>query len=93
MPMIREKAVRNESLDRNAGRNVKRSADVSGSGRRFCFFEFEYLGFETKKSTTAKNAQKRTTPTPPLPFPPISITIELTRKRSFPYAQKSRSWL
>lgn len=29
----------------------------------------------------------------PLPFPPISITIELTRKRSFPYAQKSCSWL
>ena len=29
----------------------------------------------------------------PLPFPPISITIELTRKRSFPYAQKSRSRL
>ena len=42
---------------------------------------------------TAKSVQKRTAPTPPLPFSPISITIELTRKRSFPYAQKSRSWL
>ena len=39
---IREKALRNESLDRNDGRNVQRSAYVSGSGRRFCLFEFNY---------------------------------------------------
>ena len=40
--MIREKAVRNESLDRNAGRNVKRSADVSGNARHFCDGELNF---------------------------------------------------
>ena len=33
-----EKAVRNESLDRNAGRNVKRSADVFGKWTSFLLF-------------------------------------------------------
>ena len=51
---IREKAIRNESLDRNTEKNVKRSADVSGSGRRFCLFEFNYAGCE-------KSVQKRIT--------------------------------
>ena len=46
---IREKAIRNESLDRNTEKNVKRSADVSGSGRRFCLFEFNYAGCEKKR--------------------------------------------
>ena len=47
---IREKAIRNESLDRNTEKNVKRSADVSGSGRRFCLFEFNYAGCEQSRS-------------------------------------------
>ena len=31
-------------------KNVKRSADVSGSGRRFCLFEFNYAGCEQSRS-------------------------------------------
>ena len=53
---IREKAIRNESLDRNTEKNVKRSADVSGSGTSqcevpcFCLFEFNYTGCEQSRS-------------------------------------------
>ena len=37
---------RNGTLDRNTGRNVKRSADVSGNARHFCDVEFNYTGYE-----------------------------------------------
>ena len=45
-------ALRNRSLDRNDGRNVKRSAYVSGSGRDFCDGELNYTGCETSRSET-----------------------------------------
>ena len=45
-------AVRNRPLDRNDGRNVKRSAYVSGSGRDFCDGELNYTGCETSRSET-----------------------------------------
>ena len=35
-------ALRNGTLDRNAGRNVERSADVTGSGRHFCDGELNF---------------------------------------------------
>ena len=39
---MRDIALRNGPLDRNAGRNVKRSADVSGNARYFCDSELNY---------------------------------------------------
>ena len=47
---IREKAFRNESLDRNDGRNVQRSADVSGNARHFCDGKFNFTGCEGERS-------------------------------------------
>ena len=43
-------AFRNGTLDRNAGRNVKRSADVSGNARHFCDCELNYTGYESERS-------------------------------------------
>ena len=45
---------RNGTLDRNTGRNVKRSADVSGNARHFCDCELNYTEFEpnSPNSTT-----------------------------------------
>ena len=174
MPRMWGIALRNGTLDRNAGRNVKRSADVSGNARHFCDGELNYMiwertlrtesldrsnardleqvvrmfvemdvgpvspssttWYEKKRSETnhwtgvtqgtwnkscgyygkwmsfllfririprmwdkkVNHCEERSGlnhTSSPLPFPPISITIELTRKRSFPYAQKSRSRL
>ena len=83
--MIREKALRNESLENPS------QCEGFGCGHynlhksinpiRHCHIHF--LSFDSYLED----------PTPPLPFSSISITIELTRKRSFPYAQKSRSRL
>ena len=39
---MRDIALRNGTLDRNAGRNVKRSADVSGNARHFCDGELDF---------------------------------------------------
>ena len=46
-------ALRNGTLDSNAGRNVKRSADVWGNARHFCDFELN------SKQDTRANAQGR----------------------------------
>ena len=46
---IRGRTLRTETLDRSDARNVKRSAYGSGSGRRFCFFKFNYTGYETSR--------------------------------------------
>ena len=43
---IRGRTLRNETLDRNAGRNVQRSADVSGNARHFCDCELNYTECE-----------------------------------------------
>ena len=42
-PRMWDIAPRNGTLDRNAGRNVKRSADVSGNARHFCDGELNYM--------------------------------------------------
>ena len=51
---MRAIALRNGTLDRNTGRNVKRSADVSGNARHFCDCELNYTEFEpnSPSSTT-----------------------------------------
>ena len=51
---MRAIAFRNGTLDRNTGRNVKRSADVSGNARHFCDCELNYTEFEpnSPNSTT-----------------------------------------
>ena len=123
---MREKALRNESLDQNNAKDCLQSCGYSGKWTSFLPFRVQlqdvryraqkgnvgperrkeretfcrrfgkrtpFLRWRAQLHDTRKSVQKRTTPTPPLPFPPISITIELTRKRSFPYAQKSRSRL
>ena len=41
-------AFRNGTLDSNAGRNVKRSADVRGNARHFCDFELNYTRIREK---------------------------------------------
>ena len=46
MPRMWGIALRNGTLDRNAGRNVKRSADVSGNARHFCDGELNYMIWE-----------------------------------------------
>ena len=46
---MRAIAFRNGPLDRNTGRNVKRSADVSGNARHFCDCELNYTGCEEKR--------------------------------------------
>ena len=43
-------AFRNGTLDWNAGRNVKRSADVSGNARHFCDCELNFTGYEGERS-------------------------------------------
>ena len=45
-------ALRNGTLDSNAGRNVKRSADVWGNARHFCDCELNYIGCESSHPTT-----------------------------------------
>ena len=47
---MRDIAHRNRTLDRNDGRNVKRSAYVTGSGRDFCDGELNY-----KKTTPSES--------------------------------------
>ena len=51
---MRDIALRNGPLDRNAGRNVQRSADVSGNARHFCDCELNYknLSLINPSSTT-----------------------------------------
>ena len=51
-------APRNGTLDSNAGRNVKRSADVWGNARHFCDCELNYIGCESSRSTTQGCEQK-----------------------------------
>ena len=47
---MRAIAFRNGTLDSNAGRNVKRSADVWGNARHFCEVEFNFIGCEQSRS-------------------------------------------
>ena len=91
---IRGRTLRTESLDRSNAKDLAqvvrllREVDVS----------------PVSPSSTTQDVRQKSQPLrrafrneqhqlPPLPFSLISITIELTRKRSFPYAQKSRSRL
>ena len=54
---MRAIAFRNGTLDRNTGRNVKRSADVSGNARHFCDCELNYTEFEPNSpSSTTQDA-------------------------------------
>ena len=50
-------AFRNGTLDSNAGRNVKRSADVWGNARHFCDGELNYTGCEAERQKTKKSSQ------------------------------------
>ena len=57
---MRAIAFRNGTLDRNTGRNVKRSADVSGNARHFCDCELNYTEFELNSpSSTTQDASNR----------------------------------
>ena len=49
---MRDIALRNGPLDWNAGKNEKRSADVTGSGRHFCDGELNSTGYEEKRLET-----------------------------------------
>ena len=51
------RAFRNGTLDSNAGRNVKRSADVWGNARHFCDGELNYTGCEAERQKTKKSSQ------------------------------------
>ena len=58
---MRDIALRNRTLDRNDGRNVKRSAYVSGSGRDFCDGELNYTGCEQSHPTTKLREKQNVT--------------------------------
>ena len=61
MPRMWDIALRNGTLDSNAGRNVKRSADVWGNARHFCDGELNYtirertLRDESLETNTARD--------------------------------------
>ena len=60
MPRMWGIALRNGTLDRNAGRNVKRSADVSGNARHFCDGELNYMIWErTLRTETLDRSNAR----------------------------------
>ena len=56
-------ALRNGTLDRNAGRNVKRSADVSGNARHFCDGELDFTRMWARTRLGRKTEAKTTNPT------------------------------
>ena len=56
-------ALRKGTLDRNAGRNVKRSADVSGNARHFCDGELDFTRMWARARLGRKTEAKTTKPT------------------------------
>ena len=74
---MRAIAFRNGTLDRNTGRNVKRSADVSGNARHFCDGELNYTGYEGGPATANKFLQ---TPKQDSISNPVFVYSKLTYK-------------
>ena len=96
---IREKALRDESLETNTARDLEQVVQnpslCEGFGcghynfhKRINTIRHCHIHFSVSTLNLRTQLQ-----VPPLPFSPISITIELTRKRSFSYAQESCSRL
>ena len=61
---IRDRTLRNGTLDWNTGRNVQRSADVSGNARHFCEVEFNSIVCETSRLETQPTTANKFLQTP-----------------------------